>query len=207
LKNASEAISIIDETTIPKKIIMSILPLVIAPNPLLYKVSKPVEIIDDELKKFMDDMLYTMYDQAGVGLAGVQVGALKRILVIDVNYKIEDDANNHAHTHDSHCDHKVIKNKNPRYFINPKIIETSKDSSNYNEGCLSFPSFRADVSRPKTIKIKFLDFGKKEKIETMTGLLATCIQHEIDHLNGITFVDHISKLKRDIILKKMKKNY
>ncbi|MDX2083115.1 MAG: peptide deformylase [Rickettsiales bacterium] len=180
---------------------MKILPLVIAPDPLLKKISKPVEKIDDELRQFMRDMVNTMYAQQGIGLAAVQVGQLKRVLVIDVDYEIDD---HQHHNHDS-CLGIHVKNTNPRFFINPEIIEFSKESSSYNEGCLSFPEARSEVVRPQIVKVKYLDEFAKEHIEEMSGILATCIQHEIDHLNGITFVDHISKLKREMILKKMQK--
>ena len=180
---------------------MKLLPLVIAPDPLLKQISKPVEKLDDALRQLMKDMLNTMYFEHGVGLAAVQVGVLKRILVIDVDYKITE----HDHQH-HHCDGIHVSDTNPRYFINPEIIETSKEISSYNEGCLSFPEARSAVIRPQKVKVKFLDYHGKEQLEEMDGLLATCIQHEIDHLNGITFVDHISKLKRDVILNKMKKS-
>ncbi len=180
---------------------MKTLPLIIAPNPILKQISKPVEKVDESLRQLMKDMVTTMYNESGIGLAAVQVGILKRILVIDVDYEVE----NHNH-HDHHnCGGIHVKNTNPRYFINPEIIEFSKESSSYNEGCLSFPEARAEVIRPETVKVKFLDFHGNQKTEEMDGILATCIQHEIDHLNGITFVDHISKLKRDMILNKMKK--
>ena len=179
---------------------MKILPLVIAPDPLLKEVSKPVEKVDDSIKKLMKEMLNTMYAQRGVGLAAVQVGVLKRIVVIDTDYEADD----HDHDH-GHCGGIHVKNTNPRYFVNPQIIQFSKEISPYNEGCLSFPDARSEVNRPKTVTVKYLDENGVEKLEEMSDLNAVCIQHEIDHLNGITFVDHISKLKRDMILNKMKK--
>ncbi len=186
---------------------MKILPLVIAPNPLLKAVSKPVEKIDDALRQFMNDMVNTMYSENGVGLAAVQVGVLKRVLVIDVDYETKDHDHHHHHGHHDHhgCSGVHVANTNPRFFINPEILELSKECSAYNEGCLSFPDARSEVIRPQIVKVKYLDENSKEHVEEMRGLLATCIQHEIDHLNGITFVDHISKLKRDMILNKMKK--
>ena len=184
--------------------LMKVLPLILAPNPILKKVSQPVETIDDALRQFMRDMVSTMYSEHGVGLAAVQVGVLQRVLVIDVDYEIED----HHHHHDHHgCGGIHVANTNPRFFINPEIIESSEDCVPYNEGCLSFPEMRSEVIRPESVKVKFLDENGKEVVEEMEGLLATCIQHEIDHLNGITFVDHISKIKRDMILNKMKKLY
>lgn len=179
---------------------MKILPLVIAPDPLLKEISKPVEKVDDALRQFMKDMVSTMYYEGGIGLAAVQVGQLKRILVIDIDYEVDD----HNHDHGD-CGGIHVKNTNPRYFVNPEIIEFSKEVSTYNEGCLSFPGARSEVERPKKVKVKYLDFNGNEKVEEMNGILATCIQHEMDHLNGITFVDHISKLKRDMILSKMSK--
>lgn len=184
---------------------MKILPLIIAPNPLLKQVSKPVEKVDDDLRKFMDNMVQTMYAEGGIGLAAVQVGVLKRILVMDVEYSVDHAAHHHHHHDHGECSGVHVKNANPMFFVNPQIIEKSKELSTYNEGCLSFPTAHADVVRPKEVQVKFLDYNGKEQTMAMDGILATCIQHEIDHLNGITFVDHISKLKRDIILNKMKK--
>jgi len=182
---------------------MKILPLVIAPDPLLKEISKPVEKVDDALRQFMRDMVNTMYYERGIGLAAVQVGVLKRILVMDLDYE-QEDHHHHHHDHGS-CGGVHVTNTNPRFFVNPEIIESSKENSFYDEGCLSFPGMRSEVARPKKVKIKYTDFHGKEQIQEMTGLLATCIQHELDHLNGITFVDHISKVKRDMILNKMKK--
>ncbi len=182
---------------------MKVLPLIIAPDPILKKISQPVEKVDNALREFMNNMVSTMYAENGVGLAAVQVGVLKRILVIDVDYEAEEHAHHH---HDHHgCGGVHVKNTNPRFFINPQIIESSKECVPYNEGCLSFPGMRSEVVRPQIVKVKYLDENGKENIEEMDGLLATCIQHEIDHLDGVTFVDHISKVKREMILNKMKK--
>jgi peptide deformylase len=180
---------------------MTVLPLVYSPNSLLKKISKPVEKVDDELRKLMDDMVQTMYIEEGLGLAAVQVGHLKRVLVMDVDYEHEE---HHHHDHGS-CGGIHVKNTNPRYFVNPEILEISEELSSYNEGCLSFPGARAEVTRPQEVRVKFLDYHGKEQVVNLDGIMATCIQHEIDHLNGITFVDHISALKRDVILKKMRK--
>ena len=184
---------------------MSILPLVISPDPLLKKISKEVETIDDELKSFMKDMVNTMYHEHGVGLAAVQVGRLDRVLVIDVDYEIDEDATDNGDCCATNSCGVKVRNTNPRYFINPEIVEFSDEQTSFNEGCLSFPGARAMVDRSESVCVKYLDFNGKEKKEVMDGLLAICIQHEMDHLNGITFVDHISKLKRDLILKKMRK--
>jgi peptide deformylase len=181
---------------------MKILPLIIAPDPFLKKISKPVEAVDDDLKEFMKKMVATMYQENGIGLASVQVGVLKRVLVMDVDYEIDD----HHHHHDEEGFSGVhVTNSNPQYFINPEIIEFSKNNSSFNEGCLSFPGARAEVIRPESIKLKYLDFNGEKQVKEFDGISATCLQHEIDHLNGITFVDKISPLKREMILKRMKK--
>ena len=162
-----------------KKKILSI------PDPLLRKVSEPVLKVDTEVKKLMDDMLETMYAAPGIGLAAVQIGILKRAIVIDLS--------------------KEDEKKNPLFLINPEITFKSKELTTYEEGCLSIPNQFAEVKRPSECKINFLDYnGKKDELHAK-GLLATCIQHEIDHLNGILFIDHLSKLKKDLILKKTKK--
>jgi len=178
---------------------MAILDLVLSPNPLLNQVSKKVDLIDDELKKLMNDMLDTMYHVLGVGLAAVQIGVLKRAVVMDVDFKIEESS-------DLNDTKYKITNKNPKFIINPEIIESSSQIISNDEGCLSFPKASSKVLRPENVKMKYLDINGNEIIENMSGLAAQCIQHEVDHINGITFVDHLSKLKRDMILKKMKKN-
>ena len=182
---------------------MTILKLITAPNSLLKQISQDVTKIDDEFRNFLDDMIETMYYENGVGLAAVQVGVLKRALVMDLDYEIEHH-HHHHHDHDHNCQNN-IRNSNPQYFINPEIIEKDSEQKSFNEGCLSFPEARAEVTRPKSVTIKFLDYFGKERIEHFEGVASTCIQHEVDHLNGITFVDHISKVKRDIILNKMRK--
>jgi len=181
---------------------MKILPLVIAPDPFLKKVSLPVVEINSEVQQFMKDMINTMYYEGGIGLASVQVGVLKRILVMDVDYEV--DPNHHHYDHESY-NGVHVQNTNPQFFINPEIVESSSNNSSFNEGCLSFPGARAEVVRPESIKLKYLDFDGNEQLNIFNGISATCIQHEIDHLNGITFVDRISPLKREVILKKIKK--
>ena len=188
---------------------MTILPITIFPNPLLKKTSEPVKEVNDEIRKLMNDMLETMYSEKGVGLAAVQVGVLKRVVVMDVDaeYESEECGGDHGHGHHHHHHHQIT-NQNPLFLVNPEIINCSKESSVYYEGCLSFPELRADVTRPEKVKVKYLDQNGKEQTLEADELLATCVQHEIDHLNGITFVDHISKLKREVVLKKLKKlNY
>lgn len=175
-----------------------ILPLVLAPDPLLQEVSKPVQNIDDTTRSFMDDMVKTMYNEGGIGLAAVQVGKLQRILVMDISYESEENP-----SCKTNCCDVEVKNTNPLYLINPEIIESSSEISSYNEGCLSFPTASGLVERPTKVKIKYFDYHGQQQIQTMDGILATCVQHEIDHLNGITFVDHLSRMKRDMIIKKM----
>jgi len=167
---------------------MAILPIIIAPDPRLKTKAPPVAAIDDEIRKLVSDMFDTMYTQRGIGLAAVQVGVMKRVLVADVTWR-EDDG---------HSGEQFM-------LINPEIVTNSQDMNVYKEGCLSFPEQYSEVTRPKSVRVRYQDLTGAAKEEEYTGLLATCIQHEIDHLNGITFVDHISSLKRDMILRKLKK--
>ncbi|MER8405412.1 peptide deformylase [Mesorhizobium sp. M0185] len=164
---------------------MSIKPLIILPDPVLRQVSKPIERVDGDLRKLAGDMLDTMYDAPGIGLAAIQVGEPLRMLVIDLAKEDETPA--------------------PHVFINPEILESSDQRSVYEEGCLSIPDYYAEVERPAAVRVKYLDRdGKLQEIEA-EGLMATCLQHEIDHLNGVLFIDYISKLKRDMVVKKFKK--
>ena len=159
--------------------------IVIEPDPILRKKSDILEKVDDELRILLDDMLETMYAAPGIGLAAVQIGILKRLIVIDIS--------------------KDKEKKNPIFLINPEIISKSKNTSIYEEGCLSLPGHFAEIERPEECQIKYIDYeGKKKEIKA-NGLLATCIQHEIDHLNGILFIDYLSKLKKDMIVKKLVK--
>ena len=155
------------------------------PDPILRKKCEPLEKVDAETKKLMDDMLETMYAAPGIGLAAVQVGILKRLVVIDIAKKEE--------------------NKKPIFLINPQIIHQSEKTSVYEEGCLSLPGQFAEIERPAECTIKYIDYNGKEKELKSDGLLATCIQHEVDHLNGILFIDYLSKLKKDMIIKKLVK--
>ena len=155
------------------------------PNPLLRKISEPVTSVNNEEKKLMDDMLETMYAAPGIGLAAVQVGVLKRIIVIDLS--------------------KDGEKKTPLFIVNPQITFKSDDLISYEEGCLSIPNQFAEIKRPSSCKVNFLDYNGKKKEINADGLLATCIQHEVDHLNGILFIDHLSKLKKDLIIKKISK--
>ena len=160
--------------------------IIIEPDPILRKKSKSLEKVDNELRKLMDDMLETMYSAPGIGLAAVQIGILKRLIVIDL----------------SSGDQK----KNPLYLVNPEIIFRSKTTSIREEGCLSLPGHFAEVERPSECHIDYIDYNGNKKILKAEGLLSTCVQHEVDHLNGILFIDYLSKLKRDMIIKKLKKN-
>jgi peptide deformylase len=164
---------------------MSVLPIITLPDPLLRKVSDPVERVDEEILRLADDMLETMYDAPGVGLAAIQVGATKRLVVIDV-----------ADDNDE---------PRPLTLINPEILKLGTETHIHEEGCLSIPDFRVDVERPSTVTIAYLDrAGKRQELEA-DGLLATAIQHEIDHINGKMIIDFLSRLKRDIVVRKFKK--
>ncbi len=165
---------------------MSLRNIVIEPDPILRKKSENLEKVDDELKKLLDEMLETMYAAPGIGLAAVQIGILKRLIVIDIS--------------------KENEKKNPLFLINPKIISKSESTSIYEEGCLSLPGHFAEIERPAECKVKYLDYNGKEKEIRAKGLLSTCIQHEIDHLDGVLFIDYLSKLKKDMIVKKLIKH-
>ena len=156
------------------------------PNEILRKKSLLVDQVDGDIQKLMDDMLETMYLAPGIGLAAIQVGVPKRVIVLDIARKENEP-------------------KNPMYFINPEIITKSKDSLAYEEGCLSVPGQFAEITRSSNCYIKYLDYyGQPQELKT-EGLLATCIQHEIDHLEGILFIDYLSKLKKTMIVKKLSK--
>ena len=159
--------------------------ILIEPDPILRKKCEPLEKVDADLKKLMDDMLETMYAAPGIGLAAVQVGILKRLIVIDIS--------------------KAEEKKNPIFLINPQIIYQSEETSVYEEGCLSLPGQYAEIERPAECTLKYIDYNGQEKELKADGLLATCVQHEVDHLNGILFIDYLSKLKKDMIIKKLVK--
>lgn len=164
---------------------MALLPIITAPDPVLETVSTPVETVTDELRQQLDDMLETMYAAPGIGLAAIQVGIPKRMLVMDVSREGEE--------------------KQPYFIINPEITWVSDDDQLYEEGCLSLPEQYAEVERPAEIKVSYLDRnGEKQELHA-DGLMAVCLQHEMDHLDGILFVDHISALKRNMILRKLLK--
>ena len=169
---------------------MAILPIIEAPDPRLRVISTPVAGIDDELRTLVSDMFETMYEAPGIGLAAVQVGVPIRLLVMDLQ---EDEGE----------DGKAIRK--PLVFINPEIVDPAEDWAIYNEGCLSVPDQYAEVERPESCRARWMDLDGKQHDERIEGMLATCLQHEMDHLEGILFIDHLSRLKRDMILRKLAK--
>ena len=165
---------------------MTVRTILTEPNKILRQVSQPVESVGDEERKLMKDMLETMYDANGIGLAAIQIGIPKRIIVMDLS--------------------KDGEKKEPRYFVNPIIKNKDKKKNTYEEGCLSVPNQFAEIDRPSRCEVEYLDFNGDKKILKADGLLATCIQHEMDHLEGILFIDYLSKLKKSMIIKKLSKN-
>ncbi|MBD3730446.1 MAG: peptide deformylase [Sphingomonadales bacterium] len=183
---------------------MAIREILEAPDPRLKTVSTPVEKFDDELKTLVEDMFDTMYDAPGIGLAAIQVGVPLRVLVIDLQPE-DTDAEPEECDHGGHHHHHYPTKKEPRIFVNPEILDPSEELSTYQEGCLSVPDIYADVDRPATCRVRWQDLDGTVHEEDMEGLLATCIQHEMDHLEGILFIDHLSRLKRNMALKKLEK--
>ena len=165
---------------------MSVKTILTEPNRVLRQVSKNVDKVSDEERALMDDMLDTMYDAPGIGLAAIQIGVPKRIIVMDIS-RDED-------------------KKEPRYFVNPIIKKKNDEKVKYEEGCLSVPDQFAEIERPNTCEVEYLDYYGKKQLLKADGLLATCIQHEMDHLEGILFIDYLSKLKKSMIIKKLSKN-
>ena len=165
---------------------MSVKKILTEPNKLLRQVSMSVDQVGDEERVLMDDMLETMYDAPGIGLAAIQIGVPKRIIVRDIS-RDED-------------------KKEPRYFVNPVIKSKNEEKAKYEEGCLSVPDQFAEIERPNACEVEYLDYNGKKQILKADGLLATCIQHEMDHLEGILFIDYLSKLKKSMIIKKLSKN-
>ncbi len=164
--------------------IMAVKPILTEPNKLLRKVSKPVVEVTKNEQKLMDDMLDTMYEANGIGLAAIQIGVPKRIIVMDI---------------------AKDGKKEPRYFVNPVIVNKDTIKNTHEEGCLSVPEQFAEIDRPSKCDVEYLDYNGKKKMLKADGLLATCIQHEMDHLEGILFIDHLSKLKKSMIIKKLSK--
>ena len=165
---------------------MAVKSILTEPNKLLRQISKPVDRVGKEEQQLMDDMLETMYAANGIGLAAIQIGIPKRIIVMDIS--------------------KDENKKEPRYFVNPVIQNKDKIKSIYEEGCLSVPNQFAEIERPKNCDIEYLDYNGNKQLLKAEGLLATCIQHEMDHLEGILFIDYLSKLKKSMIIKKLSKN-
>ena len=165
---------------------MAIKNIITEPNKILRQVSKPVEQVGKEEQKLMDDMVETMYSANGIGLAAIQIGIPKRIIVMDIS--------------------KDDNKKDPLYFVNPIIKNKDILKSTYEEGCLSVPNQFAEIDRPKNCEVEYLDYNGEKKLLKAEGLLATCIQHEMDHLEGILFIDYLSKLKKSMIIKKLSKN-
>ena len=166
---------------------MAVLPILIAPHPTLKAKAKPVKDVTDELRALLDDMLETMYDAPGIGLAANQIGSLHRVLVMDCGSRDDEET------------------PRPIKIINPEITGVSEELSSYEEGCLSIPEQFADVERPAVVRVKYLDEHGQKQERLFDGLEATCVQHEIDHLDGVLFVDHLSNLKRNMLMKKLKK--
>ena len=164
---------------------MAVRDILIIPDRRLRAKSEPVKTVDKSLRALIDDMFETMYAAPGIGLAAIQIGVSKRVVTMDLAKKDEP--------------------KQPQVFINPEVVWTSEEKATYEEGCLSIPEYYEEVERPKSVKVKFLDLDLKPQEIEADGLLATCLQHEIDHINGVLFIDHISKLKRDMVVKRFKK--
>lgn len=169
---------------------MAVLPIVETPDPRLRLVSRPVDRVDDEVRTLVADMIETMYAAEGIGLAAIQVGVDRRVLVIDLQEGRDEED-------------KPIRA--PLAYINPEILSVSEEQSTYNEGCLSIPDQYAEVKRPARCRVRWLNEHGETCEEELDGLLSTCMQHEIDHLNGVLFIDHVSRLKRDMLLKKLAK--
>ena len=169
----------------PNSAPMALREILVVPDPILKKVSARVDVVDDELRALMDDMLETMYAAPGIGLAAIQVGVPKRVIVMDLARQEEPPA--------------------PQYFVNPEILWASEETAPYEEGCLSVPEIYDEVERPAQVKIRYLNYQGETVEEDAEGLYAVCIQHEMDHLDGVLFIDHLSRLKREQAVKKVKK--
>ncbi len=178
---------------------MTIREIVTLPDPVLRQNSAELETVDDDVRRLLDDMLQTMYDAPGIGLAAIQVGVPKRIITIDTSPRAEEAEG------EEEAPPEEADSGGPLFMINPVILSTSEERSVYEEGCLSIPEYFAEVERPASVCVRYVGYdGKQTELEA-SGLLATCIQHEIDHLNGVLFIDHLSKLKRDLVVRKFTK--
>ena len=188
---------------------MAIHEILITPDPRLKLVSTPVEAFDDNLRTLVADMFDTMYDANGIGLAAIQIGVDKRVLVIDLQPEDPDAepvACNHGHEgHGGHEHTHQPTRREPRVFVNPELFDFSEELATYQEGCLSIPEIYAEVDRPARCSVRWHDLDGQPHEEAVDGLLATCLQHEMDHLNGVLFIDHLSRLKRNMALKKLDK--
>ena len=189
---------------------MAIREILEVPHPRLKTISTPVEPheFNDELKQLVEDMFETMYDGPRIGLAAIQIGVPKRVLVIDLqpeDLDAEPEECGHDHGHGGHSHKHYPLKKEPRIFINPEILDPAEELATYQEGCLSVPEIFADVDRPATCRVRYQDLDGTVHEEALDGLMATCLQHEMDHLEGILFIDHLSRLKRGMALKKLQK--
>ncbi|MYZ49033.1 peptide deformylase [Propylenella binzhouense] len=164
---------------------MTTLEILTIPDPVLREASAPVEDVNDETRRFLDQMLHTMYDAPGIGLAAVQVGVPRRLVTIDIGKEEEE--------------------RRPLFLVNPEIVWSSDERARYEEGCLSIPDYYAEVERPAKVRVKYIDRDGRLQEQEAEGLLAVCLQHEIDHLNGVLFIDYLSKLKRDLVVRKFAK--
>ena len=164
---------------------MALREILVVPHPVLKQVSKPVAVVDDAVRALMDDMLETMYEAPGIGLAAIQIGVAQRVIVMDLAREDEPKA--------------------PRFFVNPEIVWASEETQPYEEGCLSVPEYYDEVERPALVKLKYLNYQGEPVEEDAEGMFAVCIQHEMDHLDGVLFIDHLSRLKREQAIKKVKK--
>ena len=183
---------------------MAILEILEAPDPRLKTISKPVDTFDDQLKILVDDMFESMYAAHGIGLAAIQVGVPLRVLVIDLQPD-DPDAEPEPCDHDGHHHTHQPTKREPQVFINPEILDPSAETKSYQDGCLSVPDIYADVERPSACRVRWQDLAGNVHEQAMDDLMAVCIQHEMDHLDGVLFIDHLSRLKRSMALKKLEK--
>ena len=190
---------------------MAIREIIHIPDPILREISRPVERVDDDLRRLLDDMLETMYDAPGIGLAGVQIGVPLRVVTIDVGEPEEGEqegaGEQSAEPDETSAEgrRRRTRKPDPIFLVNPRILERSVERSVYEEGCLSIPDYYAEVERPAAVTVAYSDRLGREQILKADGLLATCLQHEIDHLDGKLFIDHISRLKREMVVRKFTK--
>ncbi len=182
---------------------MAVREIITIPDKILRRASKPVERFDDQLQRLLDDMAETMYEAPGIGLAAIQIGVPLRVVTIDVGARKAADGEDEAPGDDKAEPVEVVRD--PKFLINPRILQVSQERSVYEEGCLSIPEFYAEVERPALCTVEYLDRTGAERTIEAKGILATCLQHEIDHLEGRLFIDYLSKLKRDMVIKKFTK--